>query len=115
MDVRTALAGVSHAASNGFPLVMLAGASESFQQNMGAFQELDQVGLLKGESKCVCMTLRRLVSLLSCLLHLGSHPVPRLSARRQRPSSRHSGRRSTEGLDRRTSISCALSSHLPTY
>jgi thiamine pyrophosphate-dependent acetolactate synthase large subunit-like protein len=30
---------------------MLAGASESFQQNMGAFQELDQVGLLKGESK----------------------------------------------------------------
>ena len=47
----TALAGVAHAAANSFPLLMLAGASESFQQNQGAFQELDQVGLLKGETK----------------------------------------------------------------
>ncbi|KAL7416993.1 thiamine diphosphate-binding protein [Mrakia frigida] len=46
-----ALAGVAHAAANSFPLLMLAGASETFQQNQGAFQELDQVGLLKGETK----------------------------------------------------------------
>lgn len=47
----SALAGVSHAASNSFPLLMLAGASESFQTNQGAFQEMDQVSFLKGETK----------------------------------------------------------------
>ena len=50
-ELLAALAGVSHAASNSFPLLMLAGASESFQANQGAFQEMDQVSFLKGETK----------------------------------------------------------------
>ncbi|CED84115.1 2-hydroxyacyl-lyase [Phaffia rhodozyma] len=46
-----AMPGIHHALSNSFPLVVLAGASESFQQSMGAFQELDQVAFLRKDVK----------------------------------------------------------------
>lgn len=41
-----ALSGVHHSEMNGWPLVLLAGSSETHQQDMGAFQELDQVRLM---------------------------------------------------------------------
>jgi hypothetical protein len=47
------MAGTHHAEANAWPLMLMAGSSESYQQNMGAFQELDQVGLLKPHVKCV--------------------------------------------------------------
>ena len=45
-----ALAGVHHSHTNAWPLVLLAGSSESFQSNvgMGAFQEMDQISVVKG-------------------------------------------------------------------
>ncbi|KAJ9108836.1 hypothetical protein QFC21_000156 [Naganishia friedmannii] len=46
-----AMAGVFHAQTNAWPLLVLAGSSESFQQGMGAFQELDQVAFLKPHVK----------------------------------------------------------------
>jgi len=45
------MAGLHHASANAWPMLLLAGSSESFQQDMGAFQELDQVGLLKPHVK----------------------------------------------------------------
>lgn len=45
------MAGTFHASTNAWPLLLLAGSSESFQQDMGAFQELDQVELLKPHLK----------------------------------------------------------------
>jgi thiamine pyrophosphate-dependent acetolactate synthase large subunit-like protein len=48
-----AMAGVFHAQTNAWPLLVLAGSSESFQQDMGAFQELDQVSFLKPHVKFV--------------------------------------------------------------
>jgi 2-hydroxyacyl-CoA lyase 1 len=47
------MAGVHHAESNGWPFMLLAGSSETYQRDMGAFQELDQVGLLKPHVKQV--------------------------------------------------------------
>lgn len=47
------MAGTHHAEANGWPMLLLAGSSESYQQDMGAFQELDQVGLLKPHVKYV--------------------------------------------------------------
>jgi hypothetical protein len=53
-----ALSGIHHSHMNAWPLVLLAGSSESFQSNvgMGAFQEMDQVSVVKGVGgiKCVC-------------------------------------------------------------
>lgn len=43
-----ALSGIHQGTENAWPIVLLAGSSESHQQNMGAFQELDQVSLMKG-------------------------------------------------------------------
>jgi 2-hydroxyacyl-CoA lyase 1 len=47
------MAGTHHAEANAWPLMLMAGSSESYQQGMGAFQELDQVGLLKPHVKWV--------------------------------------------------------------
>lgn len=47
----TAMAGIFHAQTNAWPLLVLAGSSESFQQGMGAFQELDQVSYVKPHAK----------------------------------------------------------------
>ena len=45
------MAGTHHAEANTWPMLLLAGSSESYQQGMGAFQEMDQVGLLKPHVK----------------------------------------------------------------
>ena len=46
-----AMAGIFHAQTNAWPLLVLAGSSESFQQGMGAFQELDQVAYVRPHAK----------------------------------------------------------------
>lgn len=46
-----AMAGVGNASANGWPLLLLAGSSESHQRNKGAFQELDQISLLAPHTK----------------------------------------------------------------
>ena len=46
-----AMAGVGNASANGFPLLLLAGSSETHLVGKGAFQELDAVGLLSPHVK----------------------------------------------------------------
>lgn len=46
-----ALSGVENANANCFPLMLLAGSSETHQRAKGAFQELNQVAVMKGFSK----------------------------------------------------------------
>ncbi|KAL2312993.1 putative 2-hydroxyacyl-CoA lyase [Schizosaccharomyces pombe] len=46
-----AMAGVFNSKTNRWPLLLLAGSSETFQQNCGAFQELDQVSYLSPHTK----------------------------------------------------------------
>lgn len=46
-----ALAGVENAKANCFPLLLLAGSSETHQRGMGAFQELNQVSALASYTK----------------------------------------------------------------
>lgn len=45
------MAGTNNAEINTWPMLLLAGSSESFQRDMGAFQELDQVALMKPHVK----------------------------------------------------------------
>ncbi|PRT53191.1 Putative 2-hydroxyacyl-CoA lyase [Wickerhamiella sorbophila] len=46
-----ALAGVENARVNRSPLLVLAGSSETHQRGMGAFQQLDQVALMRSHTK----------------------------------------------------------------
>ncbi|KAG9296514.1 hypothetical protein G9A89_015106 [Geosiphon pyriformis] len=46
-----ALAGLVNAQVNCWPILLLAGSSDSYQQGMGAFQELDQVSFCKQSTK----------------------------------------------------------------
>lgn len=46
-----ALAGVENSHANNFPLLLLAGSCETYQREKGAFQELDQVSLMKPFTK----------------------------------------------------------------
>jgi 2-hydroxyacyl-CoA lyase 1 len=48
-----AIAGVGNASANGWPLLLLAGSSESHLVGKGAFQELDAVSLLRPHVKSV--------------------------------------------------------------
>ncbi|CAG8514879.1 6992_t:CDS:2 [Paraglomus occultum] len=46
-----ALPGVVNATANCWPLLLLGGSSDTYQQGMGAFQEMDQLALLKQHTK----------------------------------------------------------------
>ncbi|CAG8619394.1 8572_t:CDS:2 [Paraglomus brasilianum] len=46
-----ALPGVVNATANCWPFLLLGGSSDTYQQGMGAFQELDQLALLKRQTK----------------------------------------------------------------
>src|SRR6266542_609137 len=46
-----ALAGMINAQVNCWPLLLIGGSSDTYQEGMGAFQELDQVTLCRSNSK----------------------------------------------------------------